>query len=702
MLLAALQLPSFVAAHLEWFVAALVVIVGLAVVGLGDLRRFVVDGGYHRAWAISGVSFRESIRRRILWMTPLAILGIVVAVQLLNPIDDQDAIRQTIKYALFTTGVVVVLATVILACTNLPREIENRVIFTIVTKPTTRLEIVVGKILGFARVSAMILLIMGLFTWGYAHIRSARLLAHAKARLDTIAPSDPARPSLEHSVKNGLLESKRYARPVAYEQFAREPTPSDKVRWITGDSEQSIVIPFDLPDDLLPKNAPPESNGGLRVDAKIQVESTDTKHKAAVEEVHPTPFPGELPDPEKYPNFQISQSRTAKPVLEVEVLGPDHYSLVSPADLSNGGHVLLSAKEPVPVRDLTTIPARQLDKLYKVPPEPAKRIYIRLAGSPKFRYGVGRGDVRLYSPKLQRYIDSPKGDDGQFVWPEFHGRDFMGNQQLKAGSPGAELSVGTFEFRGVTVPATGTVPFELRIVIEGTGDDNSAKEAPTLVMVDALNLRSGAKTEQLRFPIESNRTTYFNLPASALAGGDFDLHLRSIAPGRYLVFHTTGLTPSLQTVTAEEPFAWNLFKSLLIIWLLSLLVVIVAVFCSTFLSWPIAVVLTVVILMAHWGATQISDTNQPGLGAAMARDLKINDPAASKVFGSTVEGLSTFLNVTSKVMPDISQFSATEDIERSVTIAPRVLLDSLKVIVAFGLPLTVLAYVFLKRKEVAP
>jgi hypothetical protein len=392
----------------------------------------------------------------------------------------------------------------------------------------------------------------------------------------------------------------------------------------------------------------------------------------------------------------------AMPYLEIEILRPDHYSLIGPQDLSNGGHVLLSTKQPAPMRDLTTIPARQLDKLYKIPPEPARRIYVRIAGSSHFRYGVGRGDIKLFSPKLNRYIDSPKAEDGQVAWPEFHGRDFLGNQQLKSGTANSELAVGVFEFRGAPVPATGNVPFELRTIIEGTGDDNSAREAPTLVIVDAVNLKTGAKTEQLRFPIESNRTAYFNLPASALAGGDFDLHLRSIAPGRYLVFHTTGATPTMQIVTAEEPFAWNLFKSLLVIWLLSLLVVIVAVFCSTFLSWPIAVVLTVVILMAHWGATQISDTNQPGLGASMARDLGLRDPATSKVFGSTVEGLSTFLNVTSKVMPDISQFSATEDIERSVTIAPRVLLDSLKVIVAFGLPLTVLAYVFLKRKEVAP
>jgi hypothetical protein len=37
-----------------------------------------------------------------------------------------------------------------------------------------------------------------------------------------------------------------------------------------------------------------------------------------------------------------------------------------------------------------------------------------------------------------------------------------------------------------------------------------------------------------------------------------------------------------------------------------------------------------------------------------------------------------------------------------VTIAPHVLSSSVKVILKFGVPLAVLSYLFLKRKEVAP
>src|SRR5690242_8470835 len=162
---------QFLTANIHLILAGVIVLVGLFVIGLRDVTRFSLK----RIWAISSVNFAESIRRRVLLITPLAIIGVIIVSQLQHPVDEADAIRQTIKFCLFATGMVVTVVTIILACTNLPKEIENRVIYTVVTKPTTRLEIVLGKILGFARVSATILVIMGVFTWGYLELRAWNL-----------------------------------------------------------------------------------------------------------------------------------------------------------------------------------------------------------------------------------------------------------------------------------------------------------------------------------------------------------------------------------------------------------------------------------------------------------------------------------------------------------------------------------------------
>src|SRR5687768_90951 len=194
MLLLALAVPEFVHRHLGWFAFFAIILIGLVLFGMRDLVRF----SWTRVWAISGVCFDESIRRRVLWITPLAILGVIIVSQLQHPADHQDAIFQTTKFCIFATGTLLVITTIILACTNLPKEIDNRVIYTIVTKPTTRLEIVLGKILGFARVSAAILLIMGVFSLGYLKVRSMTLERDIRQRLSAGLVDPVSKPTWEH------------------------------------------------------------------------------------------------------------------------------------------------------------------------------------------------------------------------------------------------------------------------------------------------------------------------------------------------------------------------------------------------------------------------------------------------------------------------------------------------------------------------
>ena len=48
-------------------------ILGLIVYGFSDLLRF----SFRRAWAISAVCFDDSIRQKVLWITPLAMIGVI-------------------------------------------------------------------------------------------------------------------------------------------------------------------------------------------------------------------------------------------------------------------------------------------------------------------------------------------------------------------------------------------------------------------------------------------------------------------------------------------------------------------------------------------------------------------------------------------------------------------------------------------------
>src|SRR5205085_4060999 len=126
-----------------------------------------------------------------------------------------------------------------------------------------------------ARVSAALLLIMGLFTLSYAGLRASHLRASVQARLGALSPTDASRPSLEHYAKYGLLECKSYARPVEYQEFAKIPQPGDTVRWMDGNEDQAFIVGFDLPPEMFPQT-PDENgvldNGGLDVLGHIQYE----------------------------------------------------------------------------------------------------------------------------------------------------------------------------------------------------------------------------------------------------------------------------------------------------------------------------------------------------------------------------------------------------------------------------------------------
>src|SRR6476620_8305705 len=116
-------MPDVIYSNLGWWIFGVIVVVGL-LIGFRDVIRFSA----RRIWAISSVVWRESLRKRVLLITPLAIIGVIIVSQFQQPVDEQDAGRQTIKFCLFATGLLVAILAIILAATNLPKEIENRVI----------------------------------------------------------------------------------------------------------------------------------------------------------------------------------------------------------------------------------------------------------------------------------------------------------------------------------------------------------------------------------------------------------------------------------------------------------------------------------------------------------------------------------------------------------------------------------------------
>jgi hypothetical protein len=275
------------------------------------------------------------------------------------------------------------------------------------------------------------------------------------------------------------------------------------------------------------------------------------------------------------------------------------------------------------------------------------------------------------------------------------GSEGRAGQQLQGPSMNLQpLQVFTFNAPAKAADKT-SVPFELTVGIERGGSESDTEEPTTLEIVAYDRKTKTASPPQVVFP-ENRETVYFNLPAEFVKNGDFDVRVTNKTVG-----HVVGVLPtSVTMIGSTEYFGLNLVKGLVVIWLLAILTSTIALFCSTFLSWPIAVVLTLLVILGRWMVSNLDIG--AGLGSQFATELFPNNAAGARTVSSTVDTLTNTLTSIAAVLPDLSSFGVTEQIERGVMIVPWQLLPPLLILLIFGLPFAAVAYVFLRNKEVAP
>jgi hypothetical protein len=714
-------------------VVAVIVIYGLLVVGAGDLMRFSLK----RAWAISGVCFDESIRKRVLWITPLAIVGVIGITQFQKAPDEQDIVRQSLKICLFATALVVMLASIILACTNLPKEIESRVIYTIVTKPITRLELILGKVIGFARVALAIILIMGLFTWGYMRVTAHQKRQQIAYRLQEGDVSDTERDRMGEYVRSGLLTARSFWAPDQLDIYGAPPDPNSPDRVISNDGEQDVVVGF--PADRTVLFGPPSDNAddwahqgigerglAIRINLKTRRTGLATDQPQVVQPFGPvfgkTPAPTTLLPPrvsidifdENFNSLFASNAMVGASTPAELVKNIEQYSKTMKLDpaISAMG---IRLTEPIKLPDGTT---GQTAYAW-LPPQTAIGLFrhfafqVRVVGaSGNVDFFVGPHPVDCFIPEIKPgefdvdgphaiRIDPRAAVSGTGALLAFRGRIGVHLDQEMSGGSDAPHTTAVYTFRNAPPSATDDgIPMQIGVQVDRSNSEVEAgHEDATILDVSILD-EASKKVTPLPQPVlvESRQPAFFHIPADAVTSGNFEvlLHCENAS-------QSIGMMPtSLMLVASHQYFELNLLKSLSIIWMMSILVIVISVLCSTFLSWPIAIVLTVLLLLGHWGVDQLADVSGPGLGRQIVNDFKFTDVALSKVVSTGVDTLSDILNHVADVLPDTSKFDAIEDIEQGVSISTDKLLQALMVLGGFGIPSIVIAYVLLRNKEVAP
>ncbi len=136
------------------------------------------------AWTVAVTTFQEAIRRR--WVTvllgfALVMLGVSTLFSFMATGEVQKFLRD---YGLGFTLILTLITAIFLGTSLIPPEIERRTIFTILSKPVTRLEFLLGKYLGLLFVLALnlvVMIVVFLFAYSLFVISKEQGLANALA-----------------------------------------------------------------------------------------------------------------------------------------------------------------------------------------------------------------------------------------------------------------------------------------------------------------------------------------------------------------------------------------------------------------------------------------------------------------------------------------------------------------------------------------
>jgi hypothetical protein len=151
--------------------------------GLADLAGM----SPRRIWALARLAIQESLRRNVLVALALFLLIVLFAGWFLDPKSVNPG-KLYLGFILGATNLLVCLVTLVLSVFSLPADIKAKAIQTVTTKPVRTGEIVLGRILGFSIVGAVLLAIMGLIGWAFV-VRSVSH-GHAIAVEDVVELKD--------------------------------------------------------------------------------------------------------------------------------------------------------------------------------------------------------------------------------------------------------------------------------------------------------------------------------------------------------------------------------------------------------------------------------------------------------------------------------------------------------------------------------
>ncbi len=641
------------------------------------VRRKPGGAGIFRAWAVARVTVLEAWSQRA-WTLPIIWFVICLLLSLLirtyNPLE-----REQMYLTVFLRGqeFFVLFYVAVLACFSLPRERERHTVITTASKPLSRLEFFLGKVIGLCAVAAGLLLIMGAVTWLTMNVVDFKVRHDAQALLsmeqrdyDKTIRRYPVSKGLALVAQNGLLQAQNYVtakdglRIAGLISYATKPPE----RALRGGSSESLVYDFP-PIPATPNAEPyflfnyqpehfnrrgvlaPGFRGIIKLHVTLSLKYNPMKTQQGTVTLSPNgPTMWTIKDPYSYFSYQnVSTGRVFSPgplILGVNCPTKNVYLL-----FRNGIHA------PSAVAYL-------VDQSRS----PGNRPYIVPAPNPVITGFTSHGKEQIVGPTGK-------------------------NSEIPA-------EVASFEFSHVkpgSLPLGKHGNFTVDMVL--SVDKQSHEQQPAAAWVRAYAVNRPLKPSVQHIFVDEKRITPVKLPGRLLDGGNLVINIHSAVPGQWLGLNKD----SVRLVLPPSPFILNLFKSEVVIFLEASLLAVIGVTAGIYLGWPVAllVLLTCYILGTVFHFIQrLFHSN--GLGIYnYVKASRLKHVWWFQIGSGISEVMSKLLYLLVHLVPNFTKFAPLKYIAASRDMPWSVLLVDVALAALFMLPFLAVGYLLIRRKELA-
>jgi hypothetical protein len=165
----------------------------------------------------------------------------------------------------------------------------------------------------------------------------------------------------------------------------------------------------------------------------------------------------------------------------------------------------------------------------------------------------------------------------------------------------------------------------------------------------------------------------------------------------------------------EKSFEWNFTKGFISIWLQMCIIICFGVMFSTFLSGPVAIVATmsvIVLGMFGWFLDDLTSGEIPGGGpvealirlplqSGAATELDLGSPLVENMVRGIDKGILMSVGLLKNALPNLYDLGTTEFITYGVNLFEGLLARHLTIAFGYFIMTSLIAYFFLKTREMA-